>query len=264
MAKDFTNTREGEDMVAIEESVAVVTGAASGMGEAMAREFAARGARVVVVDVDEDGATAVASDVTAAGDEAIAVHGDVSDDESVRDVVEEAVDAFGTIDVLCNNAGVFDGGTPLGEMSDDRWHGVLGVNLHGPFHATRAALPALLDGDEEGVVVNTSSVAGKSGGGGGVAYTASKHGLVGFTKALSNQYAPAIRANAICPGFVATGMTAGMLDELEEMATETPAGRYAQPEEVARTVAFLASDEASFIHGEAINVDGGMLARLSG
>lgn len=251
-------------MVAIQGSVTVVTGAASGMGEAMAHEFATGGAEVVVVDVDEDGAAGVASDGTAAGGDAIAVRGDVSDDVPHALVVEESVDAFGTIDVLCNNAGVFDEEVPLGEMPDDSWHDVLAVNLHGPFQMTRAALPALLDGDEEGVVVNTSSVAGKSGGGGGVAYTASKHGVIGFTKALSNQYAPAIRANAICPGFVATGMTADVLDELEEMATGTPAGRYAQPEEIARTVSFLASDEASFIHGEAINVDGGMLARLSG
>ena len=246
-------------MVSIPDSVALVTGGASGMGEAMVREFADRGAGVVVVDVDGEGAEAVASDVEAAGGSAIAVGCDVSEKSDVEAAVSRAVDAFGTIDVLCNNAGVFDGDVPLDEMADERWHGVLGVNLHGPFMLTKAALPALLDGDDEAVVISTASVAGKSGGGGGVAYTASKHGLVGFTKALAHHHAPDIRANAVCPGFVATGMTAGMLDELAEMAAETPAGRYAQPEEVATLVAFLASDDAAMIHGEAVNVDGGIL-----
>lgn len=246
-------------MVDLTESVALVTGGASGMGEAMVREFADRGGDVVVVDVDGDGAEAVADDVEAAGGSAVAVECDVADRDDVEAAVDRAVEAFGTVDVLCNNAGVFDGNVPLDELPAERWHGVLGVNLTGPFQLTKAALPALLSGNDEGVVISTSSVAGKSGGGGGVAYTASKHGLVGFTKALAHHHAPDIRANAVCPGFVATGMTAGMLDELAELAAETPAGRYAEPEEVAAVVAFLASDDAAMIHGEAVDVDGGIL-----
>lgn len=246
-------------MVAIQDSVAVVTGGASGMGEAMCRKFAARGADVVVVDIDEDGAGAVADDIDDAGGNAIAVRADVADREQVAAVVGRAVDAFGTIDVLCNNAGRFDGDVGLDELTVERWHDVFGVNVHGPFLLTKAALPALLEGDDEGVVVSTASVAGKSGGGGGPAYTAAKHGLVGFTKALTDHHAPDIRANAVCPGLAATGMTADMLDELAELAAETPVGRYAQPEEIADAVVFLASDEASFIYGEAVNVDGGVL-----
>ena len=249
-------------MARIEASAAVITGAASGMGAAMAREFAARGADVVVVDIDEDGAECVAADISANGGSAIGVHGDVADEESVAAVVDAARDAFGTIDILCNNAGVFDEDLPLADLSRERWFDVLGVNLTGPFLMTKAALPALLDGDDEGVVLNTASVAAKSGGGGGVAYTASKHGVVGFTKALANRYAPEIRANAICPGFVATGMTNDMLDELAELAADTPAGRYAEAEEIGEIAAFLASDEASFIHGEALNVDGGILSGM--
>ncbi len=243
-------------MVDIETSVAVVTGGASGMGRAMAREFAAREADVAVLDIDGDEAAAVAEELAGG---AIAVETDVSEKDAVEEAIDRAVDRFGTIDILCNNAGIFDGDVPLDEMPDERWHGVLGVNLHGPYQVTKAALPALLEGPDEGVVLNTSSVAGKSGGGGGVAYTASKHGLLGFTKALAHHHAPAIRANAICPGFVATGMTAGMLDELAELAETTPAGRYAEPEEVAELAAFLASDAAGMIHGEAVNVDGGIL-----
>lgn len=249
-------------MVAIQDSVAVITGGASGMGEAMAHEFADIGAAVVVVDIDGDGAEHVVSDIAAAGGEAVPVSADVAVSDRVQAVVDRAVEEFGTIDVLCNNAGMFDEDLGLGALSEERWHDVLGVNLHGPFLLTKAALPALQDGPEEGVIINTASVAGKSGGGGGAAYTASKHGLVGFTKALTDHHAPDIRANAICPGFVATGMTADMLDELAAMAAETPAGRYAQPEEIARIAAFLASDEAAFIHGEAINVDGGVLAGM--
>ena len=247
-------------MVTLEDGVAVVTGAASGMGEAMASEFASAGADVVLVDVDGEGAERVAAEIESDGGSALAAPADVTDREQVERVVESAVEAFGTIDVLCNNAGIFDEETPIGEMSDDLWESVLGVNLHGQFLLTRAAIPALRDGDDEAVVINTSSVAGKSGGGGGVAYTSSKHGVVGFTKALANDYPGEIRANAICPGFVRTGLTEDVLDMLQELSEKTPAGRYAQPEEIARVAAFLASDDASFVNGVALNVDGGMMA----
>lgn len=246
-------------MVTLQHSVVVITGAASGMGKAMAHEFADNGANVVAVDVDEAGVADVAA---AIGENAIGVYGDVSDTESMESVVETAVDEFGTIDVLCNNAGVLDEYAPVDETSDDLWDGVLGVNLDGPFYLTRAALPELESGDEEGVVINTASVAGKAGDGGGAAYTASKHGVIGLTKHLATAYAPDIRANAICPGAVETGMTEDMLDQLTELAAETPADEPAEPAEIASVAVFLASDAASFIHGEAINVDGGMLSDI--
>lgn len=246
-------------MVTLSDSVVVVTGAASGMGRSMAHEFADEGATVVVVDIDDDGAATVADGIETAGGEAMGVYGDVTDTESVERVVDRTVDEYGTIDVLCNNAGVLDDFTPAGEVTDDLWNGILDVNLTGPFYLTRAALPALQDGSDEGVVINTASVAGKVAGGGGAAYTTSKHGLIGFTKQLSHDYGPEIRANAVCPGAVETGMTEEMIADLEAMTADTPAGRYADPEEIARVVVFLASDDASFVHGAAVDVDGGWL-----
>jgi Dehydrogenases with different specificities (related to short-chain alcohol dehydrogenases) len=246
-------------MTTIENSVVIITGAASGMGEAMATEFADEGATVVGVDVDEDALVDTVDTITQRGGEAVDLSGDVSDRESIEHVVETVAEKFGTIDILCNNAGVLDGFAPAGDTSDELWEKTLGVNLGGPFMLTREALPHLLDGDEEGIVIMTASIAGKVAGGGGAAYTVSKHGLIGLTRHLSEAYGPDIRANAVCPGAVKTGMTADMTDQLEALAEETPAQRPADPEEIARVAVFLASDDASFIHGTPINVDGGML-----
>ena len=248
-------------MVELTDSVVVITGAASGMGRSMALEFADEGASVVVVDVDEDGIGSVVEEIDGAGGEAIGVHGDVTDSDSVEAVVERAVDEYGTIDVLVNNAGILDDYAPVGETSIDQWNAIIGVNLDGVFMLTKAALPDLLEGDDEGVVINTASIAGKVAGGGGAAYTSSKHGVIGFTKQLSHDYGPEIRANAICPGAIETGMTEALIEagEVEPMVAETPAGRHAQPEEVADVALFLASDDASFVHGTAVDVDGGWL-----
>ncbi len=248
-------------MVELTDSVVVITGAASGMGRSMALEFGHEGASVVVVDVDEDGIDDVVEDIDDEGGEAIGVYGDVTDPDSVEAVVERAVDEYGTIDVLVNNAGILDDYAPIGETSIDDWNAVIGVNLDGVFMLTKAALPDLLEGDDEGVVINTASIAGKVAGGGGAAYTTSKHGVIGFTKQLSHDYGPEIRANAICPGAVETGMTEALIEagEVEPMVADTPAGRHAQPEEVAAVALFLASDDASFVHGTAVDVDGGWL-----
>jgi 3-oxoacyl-[acyl-carrier protein] reductase len=250
-------------MVSLRNSVVVISGAASGMGAAMARAFADAGASTVLADVDQDGIEEVGAGISDHGGEAMSIVTDVSNPDSVENLVEQTVDRFGTIDVLCNNAGALDEFAPAGETSDDLWEHVLGVNLTGAFRLTRTALPYLQNGEEEGVVINTASVAGKVAGGGGAAYTASKHGLVGFTKQLAYDYGPAVKANAICPGFVKTGMTEPLLeadpDRVEETVSETPAGRYAQPEEVADVAVFLADDDASFIHGTAVDVDGGWL-----
>lgn len=250
-------------MVQLADSVVAITGAASGMGQAMATEFADEGAAVVVIDVDEDGISETVTDIGKNGGEATGIVGDVTDPDSMGSVVDEASEEYGTIDVLCNNAGILDDYTPAGETDEDLWDAVIGVNLKGVFLSTKAALPVLEDGEAEGVVINTASVAGKVAGGGGAAYTSSKHGVIGFTKQLAHDYGPVIRANAVCPGFVETGMTEAMIDEtpseVQETVEATPVQRYAAPEEVARVVVFLASDDASFMHGTAVDVDGGWL-----
>ncbi|MFA9428474.1 SDR family NAD(P)-dependent oxidoreductase [Natronorubrum sp. A-ect3] len=250
-------------MVSVSDSVVVVTGGASGMGRSMALEFADNGASVVAVDVDEDGLDDLTSEILDNGGEAIGIIGDVSDPDSVEAVVERATETYGTIDVLCNNAGILDDYAPTGETSEDLWDRVMDINLKGVFLFTKATLPALLEGEDEGVVINTASIAGKVAGGGGAAYTSSKHGVIGFTKQLSHDYGPEIRANAVCPGFIETGMTEALIDEtpdeVREIVDGTPAQRYARPEEVAQVVTFLASDKASFMHGAAVDVDGGWL-----
>ncbi|MGQ4554293.1 glucose 1-dehydrogenase [Halobellus sp. GM3] len=247
-------------MVELSESTVVVTGAASGIGREMVSAFAAEGASVVAVDIDE-AVTDIRIETHDAGD-VLGVVGDVSDADRVDEILQRTVDAFATVDVLCNNAGVLDDFTPAGETSEELWETVLGVNLTGVFLMTRAALPHLRDGDGEGVVINTASVAAKAAGGGGAAYTSSKHGVLGFTKQLSHDYGPEIRANAICPGFVDTAMTAeqfeGAPERVQRIVGDTPAGRAGDPEEVARVATFLASSEASFVHGADINVDGGI------
>lgn len=246
-------------MVSLSDSVVLITGAASGIGQSMAHEFADEGSIVVAVDVDEGGIETVADEIESDGGKAMALYGDVTDTDSVQSVVDRTVEEYGRIDVLCNNAGILDDYASIEETSDDLWHGVLDVNLNGPFYLTRAALPELLEGDDEGVVINTASIAGKVAGGGGSAYTTSKHGLIGFTKQLAHDYGPELRANAICPGAVETGMTEDMLEAMQATTADTPAGRYAAPEEIATVAVFLASDDASFMHGAAVDVDGGWL-----
>jgi 3-oxoacyl-[acyl-carrier protein] reductase len=248
-------------MVEISDSVVIVTGAASGVGRAMVQQFMAEGASVVAVDIDEEVNSVVSRMENTAGD-ALGVVKDVSDAANCATIVERARDEYGTIDVLCNNAGVLDEFKPAGETSEELWSRVISVNLTGIFLLTKEALPSLHDGDGEGVVLNTASVAGKIAGGGGAAYTSSKHGVVGFTKQLSHDYGPEIRANAICPGLVETSMTEELLrdapDEVRQAIETSPAKRTAAPEEIAEVAVFLTSDGASIVHGTAVDVDGGL------
>lgn len=250
-----------QDSQSLEGHVAMITGAGSGIGRAMSTLFASRGAAVAVLDIDLGRADATVASIVAAGGRALAVRCDVADSSSVKNAVEVALDHLGSISILCCNAGILDDFKPVLETDEELWDAVLGVNLKGVYLTTRAVLPQMLAAGH-GVIINTASISGMIAGGGGAAYTASKHGVIGLTRQLSFDYASqGIRANAICPGPVRTAMTAGVIasrDPLVMAAVESsPAGRFAQPEEIAKLALFLAGDDAGFMHGSAVVIDGG-------
>ncbi|WP_105968624.1 SDR family NAD(P)-dependent oxidoreductase [Streptomyces geranii] len=242
----------------------IVTGAGSGIGKAAALAFATEGARVVVADLNADGAATTVKEIGAAGGAAVAVVGDLSEQAVVDQVVTTAQERFGGVDVLVNNAGIMDSMSAAGDVSDAEWERVIRINLTAPFLLTRAALPHLL-ASGNGAVVNTASEAGLRGSAAGAAYTASKHGIVGLTKSLAVTYRnQGIRVNAIAPGGTRTGMT----PEIDRQAAGPTAlapymgniGRVAEPEEQAAAIVFLASDAAGNINGVVLAVDNGWSA----
>ncbi|MEU8248865.1 glucose 1-dehydrogenase [Nonomuraea sp. NPDC048916] len=244
--------------------VALITGAGSGIGRAMAVAFAKAGARVVVCDINGESAERTASGI---GDTAIAAVADISDEASVAALTETAISAYGRIDVLCNNAGIIDNMALPADIPVEMWERVLRVNLTGTFLVTHAVLPHMLR-EGRGAIVNTASEAGIRGGAAGAAYTASKHGVVGLTRSVAWAYAKeGIRCNAILPGPTLTGIATA-----EGVRDFDPAGitrlgpvlalgeQMAQPEQMADAALFLASDAASFVNGAIVPVDGGWSA----
>jgi 3-oxoacyl-[acyl-carrier protein] reductase len=256
---------EGEDgLMKLDGRIAVVTGAGSGMGRAMAREFYDQGASVVAVDIRGAAAEETIADAKDP-DRTLALTADVSQRDQVESVVSAATQRFGRIDLLCNNAGVLDDYTPAHETSDELWNRVIGVNLTGAFLFSRAVVPGMIE-QRTGIIINTASISSFVAGGGGAAYTASKHGILGLTKQLAFDYGKhGVRVNAICPGAIHTGMTNHLLTpegrnpHVDAAVAGTPAGRWGTPEEIAALALFLASDEAGFIHGAAFTIDGGWL-----
>jgi NAD(P)-dependent dehydrogenase (short-subunit alcohol dehydrogenase family) len=248
----------------LENSSVIVTGAASGIGRAAALRFAREGARVVVADLNAEAAAAVVDEIQAAGGVAVAVTGDLAEQAVVDQVVTTAVETFGGLDVLVNNAGIMDRMSAAADVSDEEWERVIRVNLTAPFLLTRAALPHML-AKGKGAIVNTASEAGLRGSAAGTAYTASKHGIVGLTRSVAVMYRTAgIRANAIAPGGTRTNIAVNADPAAHGPATLGPylanVGRIADPEEQAAAIVFLASDAASNINGAILPVDNGWAA----
>ena len=243
--------------------VAIVTGAGSGNGRGIALRLAEEGARIVAADVDREAAQETAALVGRGGGEAVAMPADVRRREQAAAMVEGAKDRFGGIDVLVNNAGV-ETLIPMLDLEEGEWDRVLDTNLKGAFLCGQAAARAMVDAATPGAIVNIASVNAKIALGGQVHYTSSKGGLLMLTKAMALDLAPhRIRVNAVGPGVIETTMTARSLADPQRRAmllSKVPLGRVGQPRDVANAVLFLASDEASYITGATLYVDGGWLA----
>jgi meso-butanediol dehydrogenase/(S,S)-butanediol dehydrogenase/diacetyl reductase len=242
--------------------VALITGAASGIGAATARRLADEGARLMLVDCNADGLAAVADGIEASGADVGTWTADVSDRALVEAATDAAAERFGRLDVVVNNAGIgCYGKTP--DLDPETWHRVIGVDLHSVYYGCRAAIPHLR-ASGGGAIVNTASISGLFGDYGLAAYNAAKGAVVNYTRALAIDHAREnIRVNAVCPGAVDTALTAPLLANagmVAEYAALIPMGRPGRAEEIASVVAFLASPDAAYVTGAAIVVDGGLTA----
>lgn len=248
----------------LEGKVAVVTGAASGMGLAIATLFAAEGARVVAGDWNGERLDAAVASIKASGGAIVGAQGNIADQKAAEGLVELAIQTYGALDVLCNNAGVMDYMQGVGELTDDIWRRVLSINLDGPMFTSRRAVQYMLE-HGGGSIVNVASTAALHGGAAGAAYTASKHGVLGLTRNTAWMYAKrGIRCNAICPGATKTNIGESMpverlnpvgMQRAGEFAALAPA--YLEPSDIAALALFLASDESRHINGAVIAADGG-------
>jgi len=241
--------------------VAVVTGAGKGIGKTVALAFAQEGARVTIADIDLESARQTVEEIKNGGGEAIASLVDVSDSARVKAMVEETVKCWGTVDILVNNAGISNS-VMIEDMTEEQWRQVIDVNLTGVFLCSKAVLP-VMKAKRYGKIVNVASIAGKRMSiYGGANYTASKAGVIGFTRHLAYEVAPyGINVNCICPGVIATPLIQQIssLDNLNEVVRITPKGRLCTPDDQAKAILLLASDRTEMICGVALDVDGGSL-----
>ncbi|MDQ0217637.1 NAD(P)-dependent dehydrogenase (short-subunit alcohol dehydrogenase family) [Peribacillus cavernae] len=235
------------------------------MGKAIATLYAKEGAKVVVSDINVDAANSTVEEIKSNGGEAIAVMANVAHEEDIQNLIDTAVNTYGTLDILVNNAGVMDNFEPAGDIEDGNWERIFAINTTSVMRATRKALPIFLE-KQKGVIINVASAGGLNGARAGATYTASKHAVVGFTKNTGFMYAQnGIRCNAIAPGGVETNISSTMTNIIAFGIGRTQSGmghnpRTGKPEEIAKVALFLASDEASFVNGTVITADAGWTA----
>lgn len=250
----------------LEGQTAVVTGGGSGIGKSIVERFLEAGANCLAADLNEGSLAALKQELAEYGDKLDVVKVDVSNRDDVESMIDRAVETFGQMDVIVNNAGIMDNLLPIAEMDDDVWERLMKVNLDSVMYGTRKAVRYFLDREHGGTIINTASLSGLCAGRGGCAYTASKFAVVGLTKNVAYMYGDAgIRCNAICPGNTMTNIGVGMRQPSKlGMAKATTgisgATRAGTPEEISAAALFLASDMAQFINGETLTIDGGWSA----
>lgn len=243
-----------------EGKTALVTGGGSGLGEAISKDLAANGVKVVVVDINLDAATRVVDEITAAGGTASAFKADTMVADDSKKAVEFAVETYGALNYAVNNAGIGGANAPTGEIDLEDWDRVIGINLNGVLYGMRYQIPEILKaGAAEGAIVNMASIHGTVAALGNSAYTATKHAVVGLTKNAAAEYgADGLRINAVGPGYIDTPLLKSAPAEvLDSLQAKHPLGRLGRPEEVANVTTFLLSDKASFMTGSYVLVDGG-------
>lgn len=242
-------------MRGLKDKVVIITGAASGIGKAAALRFAEEGANIVVADF-ADG-TVVVNEVIEKGVKAIYIQVDVTDPDSVKNMVDKTIAVFGKVDILINNAGITKDAM-MKKLTKEAWDAVINVNLTGVFNCTSAVINQMLE-QKSGVVLTTSSVVGVYGNLGQTNYAATKWGVIGMTKSWAKEMAKnGLRFNCVAPGFIATDMVKKIPQQVldEKILIKVPAGRLGEPKEIAAAFAFLASDDAKFINGAVLSVDG--------
>ncbi|HSM54978.1 MAG TPA: SDR family oxidoreductase [Candidatus Sulfomarinibacteraceae bacterium] len=250
----------------MEGKVAIVTGGSSGIGLSTALAFAEKGARVVIADIADEAGQEAVEQIEAAGGEAIFVNADVSKAEAVKALVDKTIEAYGRLDYAVNNAGIGGPAKQTAEYSEDEWNQVIGINLTGVWLCMKYEIEAMLQ-NGGGAIVNVASILGTVGFATAPAYVAAKHGVVGLSKTAAIEYATeGIRVNSVCPGFIYTPMleNAGMAEGTEahqQIASLHPMQRMGTPEETANMIVWACSDEASFVTGATLLVDGGYTAR---
>lgn len=249
----------------LENKVAIVTGAASGIGKAIAILYAKEGAKVVVSDINFEEAKLVVAEIESAKGSAIAIATNVAKQDEIDNLIETTIKSFGTVDIMVNNAGIMDNFIPVAEVTDEVWDKVMAVNTTGPMRIIRKVMPIFME-KKKGVIINVASVGGLQGSRAGAAYTASKFAIVGLTKNIGFQYAKeGIRCNAIAPGGVNTNIGKTIdnpskfgMEKAMSGAVKNP--RMGESIEIANVALFLASDESSYVNGAVITVDGGWTA----